>query len=135
MFSGTFAEAGKASSEHPIIVHVQGTSRSCVEKALDFAYTTQPPTFERTDSDTDIALEMLALANSWFMTELHHVLQNCIIRLKMVHTFNVDAVLVAAENARATKLVDYCKRFIEKNMEQVERARQQGQENVAESET
>ncbi|KXN81917.1 hypothetical protein AN958_03415 [Leucoagaricus sp. SymC.cos] len=126
MFSSMFGEAGEASSEHPIVVHVQGTSRSCVEKALDFVYTTQPPAFARTDSDTDIALEMLALANSWYMTELHRVLQNRIIELKMVHPFNVDAVLDDAEKTRATELVDYCKGYIERNMGLVERARQQG---------
>jgi len=50
----------------------------------------EEPRLERTESDTDLALEMLALANSWSMMELHSVLQDLIIRLKMVDLFNIE---------------------------------------------
>ncbi len=50
----------------------------------------EEPRLERTESDTDLALEMLTLANSWSMMELHSVLQDLIIRLKMVDLFNIE---------------------------------------------
>ncbi|KAJ3560806.1 hypothetical protein NP233_g10595 [Leucocoprinus birnbaumii] len=115
MFSGSFAEAGDASSDNPIVVPVPGYSRDCVKQILDFAYTTREPQFERTDSDTDLALEMLTLANSWSMTELHRVLESLIIRLKMVDPFNLEHVLATAESTEATSLVDHCRRYKERN--------------------
>lgn len=50
----------------------------------------EEPRLERTESDTDLALEMLTLANSWSMMELHSMLQDLIIRLKMVDLFNIE---------------------------------------------
>ncbi|KXN87239.1 Sacsin [Leucoagaricus sp. SymC.cos] len=73
------------------------------------------------DRDTDLLLEMLTLANSWSMKELHRALQNRMINLNMIHQFNVYAVLAAVQNAEATELVDYCNWFIEANKTEVKR--------------
>lgn len=127
MFSGSFTEAGDASSNNPIIVTVQGYSRNCVESILDFVYTMKEPRFERTDSDTDLALEMLTLANVWSLTELHRILQNLIIRLKMVDPFNLEHVLATAENTEATELIDHCKKYRQRNKALIAKAIAQAQ--------
>ncbi|KAF5349962.1 hypothetical protein D9756_009229 [Leucocoprinus leucothites] len=102
MFSGGFQEAGLASSQEPIAVPVPGYSRPCVKSILDYAYTSQEPVLARTESDIDLALEMITLAHAWSMTELHQVMQRLIVRLKMVDPFNFNHVFATATRVEAT---------------------------------
>jgi hypothetical protein len=68
-------------------------------------YTAKEPELYRTESDIDLALEILILANQWSMMELHRVVQFAMISLKMVDPFNLDHSKLPLLSQLSTKVI------------------------------
>ncbi|KAF9446298.1 hypothetical protein P691DRAFT_733572 [Macrolepiota fuliginosa MF-IS2] len=125
MFSGSFREAGDASKDNPILVRVEKYSRRCVEHVLDYVYTAKEPNLRRDESDIDLALEMLSLTHFWLLTDAQGIMQNIIIKLRMVDPFNLDQVRSAAEETCSVELESYCDTYETKNQHLIKQAREE----------
>ena len=65
--------------------------QASVDQIVDYAYTSEEPDLNREgDNRVQLALEFLLLAHHWEMVDAQRVMQDIIIKLKMVDPFKLD---------------------------------------------
>lgn len=66
-------------------------TRASINQIVDYAYTSEEPDLSREgDNRVQLALEFLLLAHYWEMSDAQRVMQDMIIKLKMVDPFKLD---------------------------------------------
>ena len=65
--------------------------QASIDQIVDYAYTSEEPDLNREgDNRVQLALEFLLLAHRWEMADAQRVMQDIVIKLRMVDPFKLD---------------------------------------------